>query len=131
YINNKFVPHENAFVHIDDRGCQFADGVYEVVLSRGGILLDWEQHCTRLRRSLAELRIAFSVHDYGLKAIVREILDKNSIQDAVVYIQVTRGVAKREHTFPKGNVSPTVIITVNPPVFPADSDYKNGVAVIT
>jgi D-alanine transaminase len=131
YINEKFVNHENAFVHIEDRGYQFSDGVYEVILARNNILIDWAQHCTRLRRSLSEMKIGYSFGNESLQRLIRELMDRNSLEDAIIYMQVSRGVAKREHGFPKGNITPSVVITASPAVFPSDEEYKNGVAVIT
>jgi len=131
YVNGSFLNHENAYIHIDDRGYQFADGVYEVVLAKNNILIDWDLHCARLRRSLSEMRISYAFDDNSLLATVRELIDKNSLDDASIYIQITRGVAPRAHNFPKGNVTPSVVMTAAAPVFPTNLEYKNGVSVIT
>ena len=125
------MPHENAYVHIEDRGYQFADGVYEVVLAKNNILIDWQPHCRRLRRSLAEMQIAYSFSDDVLGNLVLELMAKNNLEDAAVYLQISRGVAKREHGFPKGNITPSVVMTVSAPSFPSEQDYKKGVSVIT
>lgn len=131
YLNGRFVNHENAYVHIEDRGYQFSDGVYEVVLAKNRRLIDWTAHCIRLRRSLEELQIGYSFNDDILKKLVLELIEKNSLKDAAVYMQISRGVAKRDHGFPKGNVTPSVIMTANVPVFPSIKDLENGVPVIT
>ncbi len=131
YINGQFMPHANAYTHIDDRGYQFADGVYEVVLASNNILIDWVLHCTRLRRSLSEMRIDYSFCDDAFRALVLELMGRNNLADAMVYIQITRGVASRAHGFPGGNTSPALVITVCTPSFPSDKEYKEGVAVIT
>lgn len=131
YLNNRFVNHENAYVHIEDRGYQFADGVYEVVLAKKNILIDWELHCIRLRRSLQEMRIEYSFNNDVLRSLVYELMDKNSLKDAMIYIQISRGVAKREHGFPKGNITPSVIMTATAAPLPSEKEYKQGVAVIT
>lgn len=131
YLNGQFVAHENAYTHIDDRGYQFADGVYEVVLARKNKLVDWDLHCTRLRRSLGEMRIGYAFDNGTLGSLVCELMQRNSLHDAMVYIQVSRGVAPRAHGFPSGNVSPVVLMTAAAPSFPAAEEYKNGVSVIT
>jgi D-alanine transaminase len=131
YINGRFVNHENAYTHIDDRGYQFADGVYEVVLALDNNFIEWNLRAARLRRSLAGLRIAYSFSDEQFLSIMHELMDKNSLKDAAVYIQITRGVAPRAHDFPQGNITPTVLMTAAQPVWMPDEAYKNGVAVIT
>ena len=131
YVNGQFLNHENAYTHIDDRGYQFADGVYEVVLAKNKILIDWHLHCARLRRSLAEMRIAYLFDDSALHSLVRGLMEKNSLEDAMIYLQITRGVAPRAHNFPKANVTPCVVMTASAPVFPTNAEYKHGVAVIT
>lgn len=131
YINGRFLPHENAYTHIDDRGYQFADGVYEVVLALKNTLIDWALHCTRLRRSLCEMRIEYSFGDDSLLQLVHELMDRNGLENAMIYIQVTRGVTPRAHNFPQGNISPVVLMTAAEPSYPSDKEYKNGVPVIT
>jgi len=110
YVNGAYVPMNTAFVHIEDRGYQFADGVYEVVSIRRGKLIDEEAHLTRLKRSLDELRIDVPMSQAALKLIFREVIRRNRVSDALLYIQVTRGVAKRDHAFPK-NIVPSLVIT--------------------
>lgn len=131
YINNRFVEHENAYIHIEDRGYQFSDGVYEVILVKNNKLIDWTPHCTRMRRSLREVRINYAFHDDTQRSIVQELMARNSLVDASIYIQVTRGVAKREHGFPKGNITPTIVMTASALASNFDDAYKNGVSVIT
>src|SRR5450432_3158283 len=93
YVNGRYVPFAQAQVHVEDRGYQFADGVYEVCAVRGGALIDEAPHVARLARSLRELRIAPPVNDAALAHIMRETVRRNVVRDGLVYVQVTRGVA--------------------------------------
>ena len=100
YVNGRYVAHREASVHIEDRGYQFADGVYEVVPVFNGRLVDEEPHLDRLDYSLGELRIAPPCSRAALRFICRELLRRNGLQRGILYIQVTRGVAPRDHKFP-------------------------------
>jgi len=100
YVNGRYVVHRRAAVHIEDRSVQFADGVYEVIAVRRGRLVDEIPHLDRLDRSLGELRIAPPMHRTALRAVMREIVRRNRVTQGIVYIQVTRGVAPRDHAFP-------------------------------
>jgi D-alanine transaminase len=111
YVNGRFVPHGQAMVHIEDRGYQFADGVYEVCAIRAGRFLDEDAHWRRLARSLGELAIESPISDAALRLVSRELLRRNRLRDALLYLQVTRGVAPREHTFP-ANARPSLVMTV-------------------
>jgi len=101
YVNGRFLPHREAAVHIEDRGYQFADGVYEVTAVRDGRLVDETPHLARLDRSLAELRIAAPMSRRALSFVLREVVRRNRIRDGIVYLQATRGVAPRDHP-PRG-----------------------------
>jgi len=114
YVNGRFVPHAQATVHIEDRGYQLADGVYEVVGVRDGKLIDEVPHIDRLDRSLRELRIAWPVSRPTLGFIVRELMRRNRLRDGLVYMQVTRGVARRDHAFPSPAPAPSVVVTARP-----------------
>jgi D-alanine transaminase len=111
YVNGRYVDHRQASVHIEDRGYQLADGVYEVVGIRDGKLIDEALHIDRLDRSLRELRIAWPVARATLGFIIRELMRRNSLRDGLVYMQVTRGVARRDHAFPTSPVKPALVIT--------------------
>src|SRR5574338_269454 len=111
YVNGRYVDHRNASVHIEDRGYQLADGVYEVVGVRDGKLIDEKPHLDRLDRSLKELRIAQPVSRGTLDFIIRELMRRNRLRDGLVYMQVTRGVARRDHTFPTMPVKPSLVLT--------------------
>jgi D-alanine transaminase len=101
YVNGRYLPHREASVHIDDRGYQFADGVYEVIAVERGRLVDEGLHLKRLERSLGELEIAKPMTDPALKTVMREVLRRNRVQDGIIYVQMTRGVAPRDHAFPR------------------------------
>jgi len=126
----KFIPHPRAFTHIDDRGLQFADGIYEVLAAENRQLVDEGLHYKRLKNSLKAVEIAAPVSEKSIHVIIMELLRRNNLQDAMVYIQVTRGVAKRDHYFPK-NRQPTLLITVTPLKKPSVAEIANGVAVVT
>jgi D-alanine transaminase len=111
YVNGRFVRHGDAAVHIEDRGYQLADGVYEVWAVFDGKLADAEGHFTRLWRSLDELRIAHPMSQAALTMVLREAVRRNKVREGLVYLQVTRGVAKRDHAFPHPAVLPAVVVT--------------------
>src|SRR6476619_6098969 len=100
YVNGRYVDHRDASFHIEDRGYQLADGVYEVVGVRDGKLIDEVPHIDRLDRSLRELRIGWPVSRQALGFIMRELMRRNRLRDGLIYMQVTRGVARRDHAFP-------------------------------
>jgi len=111
YVNGRFVRHGEAAVHIEDRGYQLADGVYEVWAVFDGKLADAEGHFTRLWRSLDELRIAHPMSQASLLLVLREAVRRNKVKEGLCYLQVTRGVAKRDHAFPSPAVPPSIVIT--------------------
>ena len=100
YINGRYVNHANATVHIEDRGYQFADGVYEYLAFYNQKFLDLDLHLQRLERSLGELEIANPASQNALKIIMRELVSRNNKMDGGFYMQITRGVAKRDQAFP-------------------------------
>jgi D-alanine transaminase len=100
YVNGRYLHHARALVHIDDRGYQFADGVYEVIHVRDGRLIDAEPHFDRFDYSLRELRIAPPMPRAALCLILQELLARNGIANGLIYFQATRGVAPRDHKFP-------------------------------
>lgn len=130
YVNGRYVPHRHAQVHIEDRGFQFADGVYEVVGVSSGNLLDEEPHWDRLDRSLKALSIAWPVARSALRQIVREVLRRNGVRNGIIYLQVNRGVAPRDHVFPKG-VAPSLVVTAKRSKPASEAAQRKGVAVIT
>ena len=132
YVNGRYRPHAEAAVHIEDRGYQFADGVYEVCEVRGGRLVDEARHMARLKRSLSELRIGWPVRPAALAVVLREVVRQNRVADGLVYLQVTRGVAPRNHAFPAPAVTPSLVVTahaVDTAAFARRAE--EGVSVIT
>ena len=111
YVNGRFVRHGEAAVHIEDRGYQLADGVYEVWAVFDGKLADAEGHFGRLWRSLDELRIAHPMSEAALTMVLREAVRRNKVREGLCYLQVTRGVARRDHAFPNPAVPPSVVVT--------------------
>ncbi len=130
YVNGRYLPHGDAAVHIEDRGFQFADGVYEVVTIVDGKLADADGHLTRLARSLKELSIPWPVKPATLRFIMGEMVRRNRAHHALLYIQITRGVAPRDFRFPK-NPAPTLVLTCRRTAFQPASTLEKGVAVIT
>lgn len=132
YVNGRFAPQRAAAICVEDRGFQFADGVYEVWSVRDGGLLDEAGHFTRLARSLRELSIPEPMSEPALRCAAREVLRRNRVRDGLLYLQVTRGVAPRDHPFPRPGVRPTVVMTAKS-LRPAEIDARAdaGVAVIT
>jgi D-alanine transaminase len=132
YVNGRYVPLRDAMVHVEDRGYQFSDGVYEVCEVRGGRLVDERRHVERLKRSLAELRIAMPVSEAALGVILRETVRRNRVRWGIVYLQVTRGVARRDHAFPPAGTAPSLVVTArNLDLAGAEKLAADGVAVIT
>ncbi|MCP5433525.1 MAG: D-amino-acid transaminase [Alphaproteobacteria bacterium] len=132
YVNGRYVPFAEARVHVEDRGYQFADAVYEVCALRGGALLDEEAHLARLGRSLEALKISWPVAPRVLGHIMRETARRNGMRDGLVYVQVSRGVAPRDHPPPKDAVKPALVVTVRR----ADKARSerllgNGISVVT
>ena len=131
YVNGQYVLHGEAVVHIEDRGYQFADGVYEVVNIDRGQLVDEEPHLDRLDRSLDELGIAWPMARRAMKLVMRQVIRRNMIKDGLIYIQITRGVAPRDHGFPAGVPSSIVMTAKTMKQPPAEQPDDKGVAVIS
>jgi len=132
YVNGRFVPHGEAVVHIEDRGYQFGDAIYEVWALFDGKLGDAEGHFARLERSLFELSIAMPMSRAALTLVLRETVRRNRIRDGLLYLQVSRGVAKRDHAFPNPPVRPAVIMTVSATDRAAgETRAAKGVSVVT
>ncbi|MEO3430112.1 D-amino-acid transaminase [Pelagibius sp. CAU 1746] len=130
YVNGRYVPHRDAAVHIEDRGYQFADGVYEVVPVYNGILVDEDLHLDRLDRSLRELRIAQPMTRPALKLISRELMRRNGLSNGFLYMQVTRGVAPRDHKFPKA-AKPALVMTTRQTKPHSTQLLEDGLKVVT
>jgi D-alanine transaminase len=131
FVNGRFMPLAEAVVPVEDRGFQFADGVYEVLATYGGRPFAQEPHLRRLENSLRALRIELDIRGYGLEGIVREGIARSGFAEALVYLQVTRGVAPRHHEFPAPGTPPTVVMTVVELRRPAAQLYQTGVKVVS
>lgn len=132
YVNGRYVPHNAASVHIEDRGYQFADGVYEVCEVARGYIIDMPRHLDRLGRSLGELRISWPLGRKPLEMVLREVVRRNKVVNGLVYLQVTRGVAKRDHFFPSADTAPAIVVTAkrtDPRA--ASKKAAKGISVIT
>lgn len=132
YVNGRYLPHAQAKVQVEDRGYQFSDGVYEVCEVRAGQLIDERRHLARLDRSLAELQIAVPMPPAALGVVLRETVRRNRVRNGLVYIQVSRGVARRDHAFPPPGTPPSIVVTAR--AIDAAANEKmaaEGVAVIT
>lgn len=111
YINGRYVPHQSAGIHIEDRSVQFADGVYEVCPVKSGRIMDWERHFNRLTFSLNELSIPAPMSQAALGHVLAEVVRRNRVREGQVYFQVSRGISPRNHAFPDSSVLPSLIVT--------------------
>ena len=132
YVNGRYVPHHTATVHVEDRGYQFADGVYEVCEVRGGKLVDERRHLDRLERSLSELRIYMPMPRNALSVVFRETVSRNRVRDGILYLQITRGVARRDHAFPSEGTKPAIVVTAKSyNLEKLEQGAADGIAVIS
>jgi len=131
YVNGRYVPHAAAAVHIEDRGYQFADGVYEVCEVARGYIVDMRRHLDRLDRSLRELSMAWPMSRKSMEFVLAEVVRRNGVRNGLVYIQVTRGVAGRDFLFP-ANTRPALVVTARK-ADPAAATKRaeTGIKVIT
>ncbi|MFQ6017865.1 MAG: D-amino-acid transaminase [Kiloniellaceae bacterium] len=130
YVNGRYLSHRAAAVHIEDRGYQFADGVYEVVPVFNGVLVDEDLHLDRLERSLGGLRIDMPMARPALKLITRELIRRNDLSHGFLYMQVTRGVAPRDHRFPQG-AKPALVMTTRQMNPHGEELLAEGLKVVT
>ncbi len=132
YVNGRYLPHQSASVHIEDRGYQFADGVYEVCEVARGFIVDMTRHLDRLERSLRELKLAWPVRRAVLEQVMAEIVRRNRVRNGKVYVQVTRGVAPRDHVFPKAGTPSSLVVSAKA-ADPAAGERRaeKGIAVVT
>ena len=130
YLNSKYINFNKAKIHIEDRGLQFSDSVYEVVPFYNKKLIDFSFHAKRLKYSLKELQIKYIVKEDKLKKIFNKIIRLNKIRNGIVYLQITRGVQPRDHDY-RNNLIPNLIIyTINRKLNLPNSNFK-GVKAIT
>jgi D-alanine transaminase len=133
YVNGKYMPIQEAVVSIDDRGYQFADGVYEVIGTYGGRPYAMEEHLQRLERSLRELYIDVDIRENGLdlERLMAEGMEQSGFEETFIYIQITRGVAPRNHGLPNPPPPPTVVMTFKESWRQSPERYEIGTKVIT
>ena len=132
YVNGKYVRGEDARVSIEDRGYQFADAIYEVCLLIDGVFWDMDGHLARMHRSLEELQITAPMSDASLKVVMHRVASRNRLKDALVYLQISRGAAPRNHAFPKLTVEPSLVVTARPfNIHQNDDTAAAGVEVVT
>ncbi len=132
YVNGVYQRHSEATIHVEDRGFQFADGVYEVWSVCGGRMADCEGHMTRLHRSLNELQIDIPMSVEALTRVLKETIRRNRVRDGIVYLQVTRGTARRDHPCPAPGTPPSVVVpSKSLSSRKSDAQAANGVAVVT
>ena len=132
YVNGRYLPRREATVHVEDRGYQFSDGVYEVCEVRDGRLIDERRHVERLQRSLGELRIRLPMSPAALGVVMRETIRRNRVHDGIVYLHITRGVARRDHAFPPPGTQPSIVVTArNLDMARSERAAAAGVAVVT
>jgi D-alanine transaminase len=132
YVNGRYVRHDLACVHIEDRGLQFADAIYEVFGVFGGRIYDMEEHLDRLERSLREIAIAMPMGRAPLKFVLHEMTRRNRITDGLIYLQITRGAFRRDHAIPKAGGWPTLILTARETDAAGfERRRESGIAVVT
>jgi D-alanine transaminase len=130
YVNGRYVPHRLAHVHVEDRGFQFADAVYEVIAISRGAFVDEDRHLARLTRSRRVLALAAPMSDAALKLVIRETVRRNQVTDGIVYLQLSRGAAPRDFAFPT-HTRPSLVITARRMRIADPRLIAEGVAVIT
>ena len=131
YVNGRYVLHAEAQVHVEDRAYQFADGVYEVIAVHAGKLVDEEPHLDRLDHSLTSLRIEWPMSRAALKLVMRELIRRNGVVNGIIYLQISRGVAPRDHAFPKSSPRPALVMTTRHARPPNLKLLERGGAAIT
>jgi D-alanine transaminase len=132
YVNGRYLPLRDAAVHVEDRGYQFADSVYEVCEMRDGQLIDERRHLDRLERSLGELRIRMPMARAALSVVLHEVVARNRIGYGTVYLQIGRGVARRDHAFPPPQTPPSLVVTARPLNRARnEASAEKGIAVIS
>jgi D-alanine transaminase len=132
FVNGRYQPHRDALIHVEDRGYQFADGVYEVCEVREARIVDERRHMARLMRSLSELRIGMPMPLSALSVVLHETVRRNRVRDGIVYLQVTRGVARRDHGFPAPGTASSIVVTARVhDTAKGDKVAADGIAVVT
>lgn len=131
YVNGAYVPETEAKISVFDRGFLFGDGIYEVASVLGGRLIDFPAHIARLHRSANELDMRFSVSDDDLLAIHRELIDRNGVEEGVVYLQMTRGAADRDFLFDTEKLEPTLVLFTQTRPLIDTPVARNGLKIVS
>jgi D-alanine transaminase len=132
YVNGRYLPFRDAKVHVEDRGYQFADAVYEVCEVRAGRLVDERRHLDRLERSLAAIRLRLPMSRAALGVVLREVVARNRVRSGMVYLQIGRGVARRDLAFPAPAAAPSVVVTARAlNRARIDASAATGIAVVS
>jgi len=130
YVNGRYLPQPEAAVNIEDRGYQFGDGIYEVVHLYDGRFVDEELHLARLERSLREISLPMPMSRAALSLVLKEVARRNRVREGLLYMQVTRGVARRDHPFPARPVPPALVVTIKRIApYPTDVDKWQAAAI--
>ena len=130
YVNGRYEHMQEASVHIEDRGYQFSDGIYEYIAFYNRTLLDGDLHLARMERSLKEMAMPAPMASRALQLVIAELIERNGREHGGLYIQVTRGVCARNHAFPK-QVKPSLVMTICSAKTPKPAEFEEGVRVIT
>ncbi|MBT5047194.1 MAG: D-amino-acid transaminase [Rhodospirillaceae bacterium] len=131
YVNGSYVLQSDAAVNVEDRGYQLADGVYEVIAVCDRGLVDCDAHMDRLQRSLASMRITPPSSRANIVRVMERIVRRNHIRAGLIYLQVTRGVAPRNHAFPTDEVESSLVITGKHRPAPSEEAVARGARIIT
>ncbi|MDX2289619.1 MAG: D-amino-acid transaminase [Hyphomicrobiaceae bacterium] len=132
YVGGRYVAYAQAGVHVEDRGFQFADAVYEVIEVRDRLLIDGTRHLARLWRSLDALEIMPPMGERALRLVIAQIIRRNRVDNGIVYLQVTRGAAPRDFAFPPADTPATLVcLARRTDRARIDANARSGIAVIT
>lgn len=131
YVNGQYTPYSQAMIPIEDRGFQWGDSVYVVFAYHRGRFIDIDAHLQRLQAYAEAIQFNLPFHPDVIHSICKELIRVNHLQDAAVYIQMTRGVAKRIHWFPKENCTPSLVIIARPFRYNFCADKLDMISVIT
>ena len=131
FVNGRYKRHSDAVVHIEDRGYQFSDGVYEVIAVSDFHLVDFKPHLRRLGGSLSKLDIEWPCSERVLKIVLTQLIKRNRLRNGIVYLQITRGVAPRNHAFPIEKIRSSLVVTVSRSGRPSAQKFTEGVKVVT
>lgn len=131
YVDGRYVPHASAHVHIEDRGFQFADAVYEVCEIWNGHIVDMTRHLDRMQRSLSEISMRWPVGRAAVEAIIREVVSRNRVVNGLVYVQISRGKARRDFAFPAAGTKPTLVVTARSNAKTVGAAAARGISVVT